>query len=394
MASVSRKLRPIIGKDFVNPADNCACVFDSFSAIIYVRNLQQTGKRGTMHKQTISINGKTYDAVSGELINQHTASPNTSEATASLAQNKQAAPASAAPNKLVSHTRQPKPSQTLMRTAVKKPEAKSYHKIRVQTAVNSSASDLSLLSAKQHAARNTTRSKRSAATRRVTGISRFASTAITTDVPASVQPIPVRAAPPLPPAFDFTPKSSAPVAQRNDDMFMQAIANANHHVDIKANTREHKRHATFHFASMMTGVAALLLIVGFAVAINSSGIQLKLAGFQAGLSAANPDFSKTGFSYTGVTTSHTKRTINLKSNERSYQLIQQATSWSADQMIHSISSVSANGSPNYQTVYIGDQPVYRLDNGNATWVKNGTWYQLNGDRAVDVNQLTALVQNS
>jgi hypothetical protein len=65
-----------------------------------------------------------------------------------------------------------------------------------------------------------------------------------------------------------------------------------------------------------------------------------------------------------------------------------------DSMIQHVSSVSASGKPNYRGVKVGDHTVYRFDDRQATWVKDGVWYQLSGTAPLSDTELHALVTNS
>ncbi len=178
------------------------------------------------------------------------------------------------------------------------------------------------------------------------------------------------------------------------DIFEKAVANANHYVDAHARHQSYKRKARLHIASMTAGVSAILLLAGFGAYQSLPGLQLSIAGVRAGVATAAPDFAASGFAYSGVSAHDGKRIIGLSNSQGQYQLIQQSTNWSDQDMIKEVSSVSANGDPNYSTLQAGDEKVYRLSNTHATWVKHGVWYQVTGDQALSDNQLTSLVKNS
>lgn len=239
------------------------------------------------------------------------------------------------------------------------------------------------------------RLQRAQATTRSEHVSRFNEQATASSMTVKHAHIPVRSAPDK--AEESTLPAAAPQPKPSnspEDMFTRAILNASHHADIKAHTKAYKQKVRRHFASMAIGASALLVIVGFATYLNTPSLQIQLAGMRAGVSTANPNFAEAGFSYTGVHANQSKLVIGLTTSEAQYNLVQQPTNWNGEQMIDEVSSVGASGTPNFKTLHFGNQTVYRLNNGNATWVKDGTWYQLNGDRAVGDNQLRALVQNS
>jgi len=345
-----------------------------------------------MSKQTITINGKRYHAITGELLID-VASPEDHDALANthkISVNTVAVKPVVKP--APQHTA--KPSQTLMRSAVKKPSAKASA-IRVQHEIETELLSLSVAQKPSVTSVSHARLERAQSTLRSEQISRFQNGETVSKLPVQHAHVPVRIAPDKPEEVDLPAGAPQPKPSNSpEDMFTRAIANAQHHADIKAHTRAYKIKVRRHFASLAVGASALLVIVGFATYLNVPSLQIRIAGMQAGVSTTNPNFSKAGFAYTGVNATQSKRVIGLKTAESSYRLVQQPTNWAGGQMIDHISSVNASGTPNFKTLQFGDQTVYRLNNGNATWVKNGTWYQLNGDRAIGDTQLQTLVQNS
>jgi len=345
-----------------------------------------------MSKQTITINGKRYHAITGELLID-VASPEDHDALANTHKiNVTTVAVKPLIKPAVHHT--VKPSQTLMRSAVKKPSARALA-IRVQHELENELINLNVAQKPSVTSISHARLERAQSTLRSEQITRFQNAENASKLPVQHAHVPVRIAPDKPEEVELPAGAPQPKPSNSpEDMFTRAIANAQHHADIKAHTKAYKQRVRRHFASLAVGASALLVIAGFAAYLNVPSLQIRVAGMQAGVSTTNPNFAKAGFSYTGVTSTQSKRVIGLKTTEANYRLVQQPTNWAGGQMIDHISSVSASGTPNFKTLQFGDQTVYRLNNGNATWVKNGTWYQLNGDRAIGDTQLQTLVQNS
>lgn len=354
-----------------------------------------------MHKQIIAINGHHYDAVSGALLTTDGIVPRATaedhDAHADTHFSNVRRTASKAPTNTVQTSKATsahtvKPSTTLMRSAVKKPAAAP---IRVQHALPDSPPPIThSIDAKQSVSSvNYARLERAQSTVRSEKVRRFDTEEAPKSFATQYAHVPVQIAPNKP--EETTEPVPAPERTNNPlDMFSEAIAQASNFVDIKAHSAAYRKRARQHFASMAVGAAALLAIVGFATYINSPALQLRVAGLRAGVTTANIDFDKAGFAYTGVSTTSTKRIIGLSSGASQYQLTEQATNWDGTAMIESVSSVHANGTPNYTTVKAGGNTVYRFSTTQATWVKNGTWYTLSGDTSVSDHQLTSLVQNS
>jgi hypothetical protein len=177
-------------------------------------------------------------------------------------------------------------------------------------------------------------------------------------------------------------------------MFEHAIANATHFVDIAGRKTQFKKKARRHALAMSSGVLALLFIGGFLAYQNTPKLQVKVAGAVAGVSTRMPDFKAAGFTYEGVSANGSRVTYTFKSSLASYRLVAQATSWSGEDMIKQVSSVSASGMPNYQTVSSGTLTIYKFSDRHATWVNHGTWYQVHGDQPLSDAQLKSLAIHS
>lgn len=283
---------------------------------------------------------------------------------------------------------QPQTTHTLMRQAVHKPGLGVKRQINVQAALQTKVSAM-LVKKFSIGSVEPNRIIRAKDIHRSRLISRFGRE--TYRVAPSVALIPVK----TPPIGGEPSLAPAPHATNKPlDIFEQAVANANHFVDVKTHRAGLKKRARRHAVSMATGVVALVVIAGFAAYQNTPGLQLKLAGFRAGVATAHtPDFKAAGFAYRGVHTSFGKLVIGLSNAGKQYQLTQQNTNWSNSDMIQGISSVDASGTPDYNTLQVGATSVYRFGNNSATWIKNGNWYQLSGDVLTN-NQVTSLVKNS
>jgi hypothetical protein len=323
-----------------------------------------------MSTQTITIKGRCFDAVTGAVVPRP------------------AKPVAVKPE-TPKHTL--KPSSTLMRAAVKKP---SHQTIRVQPVIEDKAPEPRHVIATKVAISTVSqsRSERAEQTRRSEKVSRFGGEGNIAPVSKHVEHVPVQLAPENP--EETEPAAPEPKRTNTPDMFVRAITNASHFVDLKEHHAKQRRAAKRHAMSMATGFAALLVIAGFAAYINMPGLQIRIAGIQAGVSAIQPNFEKAGFAYSGVEATDGKRIIGLQANGNKYQLLERSTNWDGKTMINTVSSVSANGTPNYKEVSVGAHTVYRFNEKQATWVKDGTWYHLSGDAAISDSQLASLVQNT
>lgn len=204
----------------------------------------------------------------------------------------------------------------------------------------------------------------------------------------SVQPVPEPTA--VPPTIAPAPE---PPSNKPTDIFEHALANATNFVDTQAQRAHFRKHARRHITSMAAGTLALLVIAGFAAYQNTPGLQFKVASLQAGVATAMPDLKAAGFAYNGAAAKNGKLVVGFTDHTAQFQLTQQATNFSSSDMIQNIGATDASGTPNYSVVKAGGTDVYRFDNTNATWVKNGTWYTVTGTGALSDKQVQALAQH-
>jgi len=288
------------------------------------------------------------------------------------------------------HTKrhQPQSAITLMRSAVKKPTKSLRKKTNVQIAIKHELPTLSRYVAKKASAQNIVpeRLERSQHVPRSPQVSRF-NHAAGHHVPIIMAPIAVQKAPAKPVAI------AAPAPHPHNkpvDIFEQAVANATNFREIP-NKLHFKKKARNHIISMASGTLALLLIAGFVAYQSTPGLQLRVVGFEAGVTTGMPNFAKAGFAYQGATAAPGKIVVGFSDNGNKYQLSQQTTNWSGSDMIKQVGATDASGTPNYSTVHIGNNTVYRFDNTSATWVQNGNWYQISGAAGLTDGQIKALV---
>lgn len=317
-----------------------------------------------------------------------------------LATQQQSKAHKATPNHAKAHI--PQPAVTLMRRAVKRPAPSLKQQVNVQGAIAHSVPGL--IQVKHSAATvNTDRLLRANSVSTSPLIAHHAREHTKPNfavAPLAVQPAPSQPVPtPVKPEGDVPPNAPAPQPTNKpqdnlpQDIFNHALANAANFLDVREHRSHFRKHSRQHVASMATGTLALLIIATFAVYQNTPGLQLKIAGIQAGVSTNMPNFAAAGFAYNGVQASDGKLTVGFSNKSGNYQLVQRTTSWSDKDMIQHVSATDAGGHPNYTTVQSGDTTIYRFSNTNATWVADGKWYHVTGTGALSNDQIKSLVKN-
>jgi hypothetical protein len=348
-----------------------------------------------MEKTVVHVNGKSYDAVTGRRMTDVIAPvqkqvKKTPKPAQIMSTSVQPKPSTQHTRQAAAHTRRhaPQSAQTLMRRAVTKPKAGLKKQLHVQHELAHTVEHA--IPVKHVAAHvDTARAQRAKQVEKDQQVHRFHGPA---QVPVKFGNIAVQAAPQSISTHE-PPVIPATVASQPADLFEQAIANATHYVDIAAHNTYFKKKARRHAIVMTSGIAVLVALGSFFTYSNTPSLQARMAGVVAGVSTSMPDFAAAGFLYEGVSGHEDRLTYRFRSELASYQLVEQQTNWSGAQMIRQISSVKANGTPNYTELSVGSMTLYKFSDSHATWVKDGIWYQIHGSQPLSDAQFTALVQN-
>lgn len=284
------------------------------------------------------------------------------------------------------HAKAHKPQAThiLMRQSVKKPSAGIKKQINVQSELMHQVPAVIATKMSVHSI-NPSRLERAKNVAKSQHIYHYSHQAAPKVRPL-VTSLQVKQAPPL-----ITEHS---VVSKPLDLFENALANASNFVDTQSSKLHFKKKARRHVASMSAGVLALVILGSFLAYQNVPGVQLKIASIRAGVQTGMPNFQAAGFAFNHVIKHKSNQlTIGFSGHGANYQLVQQPTNWSSNEMIQNISSTDASGTPNYTTIDTKGPTVYRLANNSATWVSDGKWYQVNGTGSLSDYQLKNLVSN-
>lgn len=347
---------------------------------------------GTQHHNIIEINGKKYDAVTGTIIKNAAERPSkpqvvTHQKTGVVVDGFVRRPKGTAHSVAAHVTKKPQKSQTLMRTAVRKPAATA----KPQPIATSPFQ-------KSHIAPPRQRLEAARQTPKSTQISRFGDVQHRSSVVKKVQHLPVaqhRAkiisdTPPKPvaqhaPAHQVSRPASAVIHQA------LAAATAHeqpHHPAPKSRRRlSHKLGVSSRALAISSTVLAGVLLGGFFAVQNVPNLSMRVAAARAGFAAGMPGYSPSGFRFSGpISYRPGQVTISFRSNtdDRSFAITQHASNWNSDALLANY--VVAEGKQ-YQTYLDRGRTLYIYDGSNATWVDNGIWYQIEGDSGMTTDQL-------
>lgn len=277
------------------------------------------------------------------------------------------------------HRHKPQPSATLMRQAVSKPAHKSHH---TSPTVH-------------HDERTAQRLARAQAIKKSHHIQRFpAHHPAHRSVTKKHASLPVEHAP----AEAAAPKThhAAPVhppapLSESESLVSNALKNARAHESNQPFTKKPRKRRPH--ANLAMAAIAILILAGFFVYQNIPNLSMRLAATRAGFSAQLPGYKPSGFTQDKVVSySPGKVTVSWHSNSdsRAYQLTQQVSNWNSQALAD---NYLAKNNKQYQTFEANGKTIYIYDNGSATWVNGGVWYQITGQASLNTDQVIRIANS-
>lgn len=350
------------------------------------------------HQNFIEINGKKYNAATGELIRDNDnqapvakkAAPIHATSSGSIDGFQKRPTHSGTTHAKISHapakTLHPEPqrSHTLMRSAVKKPINKKLHQPNKQQIKQPTAAILGHSPRRDSHAQQVTKSSL---------VSRYTS-AIPQPVVKKVAPLHVAAHP-------STEQPAAGPQHKNNQaahLIEKALANATGHLEQptsgpKKKRLHHKLGVSKRAMSVSTVVLAFVVLGGFYAYLNVPNFAMRVAATRAGFGATMPGYKPAGFAFRGpINYTNGQVTVSFRSNtdDRAYQLTQRTSNWSSEALL---TNYVATQNKQYQTLEDKGRTLYIYDGSNATWVDNGIWYQLEGDSRMTTDQISRVASS-
>lgn len=342
-----------------------------------------------MKQNSIVLNGKTYDLNTGHVI---TPASRTESTPAAIATPKVIDGFSHATHKSTAHPtahashsgvkakrlhHRTQPAKTLMRNAVKKP------------ASNERVMSIRANKPLQHLPEHDTplapvdRIERSHRISKSPQISRFG------DAQHMVHKKTTHAAPKAAPHHHVAAEPELPIASFLED----ALNNASSHLQIspKPTKRHHKmaKHLGVSPSAFISVSLALLAFVslGAWTIRRAPSLAVQVASNQAGVRASLPAYQPSGFALNGhVQYAKGKVVLSFKSksDSRAYTLTQQNSTWNSESLQDSY--LKQTGQSYHVEEQQGKQ-IYLYGDSDASWVDGGVWYQVQGQSALNTDQL-------
>ncbi len=349
---------------------------------------------GKPTQATIEINGKRYDARTGQLITAgHSSSHQTAKpkpkipSTHSPAKShpvQDIARLAAAPAK----RRQTARSQTLMRHGVKKPAVVPQTK----PAKARAAADIAPVRSSNTVPRiqhfDAARQTRAQTIKQSRLVSKFHNSEVlqhpiaTTQaaVTERIEHLPVRPAPAI--------KHAASQAQ---SVLERGLKNAQSHTETFKPEQKHakksKKRGKSKVASYAAGTLAAVLLFGFIAYQSVPNMSVRYAAARSGVNASLPGYQPSGFALSNrIQYNPGQITINFSSttDDRAFSITQRETAWNSDALKTNYVDDQSDKVQKYED---RGRTIYLYGDNNATWVNGGVWYDINGNSQLNSDQL-------
>lgn len=339
-------------------------------------------------KQTvIEINGKRYDAHTGQLLKTATPVSHPVKAKPTRVQD---VSRSVATSHRVHKTVQR--SQTLMRTAVKRPAqpaklkpAAAAHKpvADIRAAQPKPVSPATLLTKHHDSARiaRASQVERSKLVRKFTDFAAVSTPLQAQPVATKVAVLPVQPAPSVPLSAHKPLDLKSSILEKG----LQRATSHNETFDHKPAKRSRKKRP--RLVTYAAGALATLLLAGFIGYQYLPNVSVRYAAARSGIQAGLPGYQPSGFSLSRrIQYTPGQITLSYASNtdDRQFTITQRESNWNSDALK---SSYVLGASTHVQTYEDKGRTIYLYGDNSATWVSNGVWYDIKGDSELTSDQL-------
>lgn len=187
-----------------------------------------------------------------------------------------------------------------------------------------------------------------------------------------------------------TPKSK-PVHQSSQVVKNSAIEKALKNAPSKKDQKSPKKRSFFarhpRLLSVASASLALVLLGGYFTYLNMPNLSVRVAAVQAGVDASYPDYQPDGYRLSGpVAAENGKVQMTFASNSgpQGFTVTQEKSGWDSSAVADNLVAPRSNDS--YVTTNERGLTIFTY-NGNAAWVNKGILYTIEGDAPLSSEQI-------
>lgn len=156
-----------------------------------------------------------------------------------------------------------------------------------------------------------------------------------------------------------------------------------------------KLHLSPKVASLTAGFVALLLLGSFFAYQKVPTVSMRIAANEAGFMGTIPAKIPAGYAFSGpvkAVDSAVAVTYKSSSDDRQFVISQRKTNWSSEALL---TNYLQDSKLNYQAYKENGLTIFIYDGSNATWVDKGIWYTINGNQnSLSSSQLLEIAASS
>lgn len=172
-------------------------------------------------------------------------------------------------------------------------------------------------------------------------------------------------------------------AELKEALIRERMAEAQPHVEKKKHRSQPK------LATILTSSLAMLLLAGYLTYINLPNISMRVAATRAGIAANYPSYQPDGYHFAGPITyqpGQVNITFQSNTNSNDFVIKQQASSWDSQAVLDNYVTKQSN---NYLTYQERGLTIYSFGD-HAAWVNGGLLYTIDGNAPLSSDQLLNL----
>lgn len=199
-----------------------------------------------------------------------------------------------------------------------------------------------------------------------------------------------------------TPLESKPAHELKNDLIKKQMSQAkpvrpNDKVQKKA---VHKQSRIFGKLrarpKLVTGLAtftSIVLLAGYITYINIPNLSMRVAASRAGFNAKMPGYTPNGFAFTGPVSyapGHITIAFNTSTDGRKYTVTQKSSNWDSRSLLDNYVDKEHELHQEYKERGL---TIYVYDGSNATWVNGGVWYTIEGESDLNSEQIVKIASS-
>lgn len=146
-------------------------------------------------------------------------------------------------------------------------------------------------------------------------------------------------------------------------------------------------------ATIIASISALILLGGYLTYLNMPSLSMRVAAAQAGIDASYPSYQPAGYSFSGpVAFSPGEVRVNFQSNTNDYRysLIQRASGWDSHAVLD---NYVLKETQQYATLQERGLTIYLMQN-KAAWVNGGVLYVIDGNAPLSSEQIQKIASST